>query len=220
MPLSRRAPLLLALFLAVLSASPARAADDPYADLLAPPGACGDAADALVLSPADAEQAMLCLTNYARARSGLAALRANAALDQAGQAKLAADVSCGEFSHTPCGKPFTSVFAPYLAGMLGYTAGENIAWGTGEYSTPRGTMAIWLHSDGHRENILRPAFRDLGIGYLPNQTFEGSSGAALWSQEFGARTPAPAPPKTAKTAKTAKTHRLVYHEPRLILRRA
>src|SRR5204862_256936 len=44
----------------------ARSADDPYAALLAPSGVCGAAADQLSLDLAVAEQAMTCLTNYAR----------------------------------------------------------------------------------------------------------------------------------------------------------
>jgi uncharacterized protein YkwD len=176
---------------ALLAAGPAaaRAADDPYAALLAPPGTCASDTQ-LNLSQDAASQAMLCLTNYARAQSGLAPLQLDASLQQAGRDKLAADVSCGEFSHTPCGNPFEIVFAAYLAGATGYSIGENIAWGTGSYGTPRYTMDAWLHSTGHRENILTAAFRDLGVGYLPNQTFQGYAGATLWSQEFGVRTPA------------------------------
>jgi uncharacterized protein YkwD len=131
---------------------------------------------------------MLCLTNYTRARRGLQPVRLDAALDAAGQAKLAADLSCGEFSHTPCGHPFDAVFAAYLTGASSYRIGENIAWGTGSYGTPRQTMNGWLHSTGHRENILTAGYQDLGVGYLPGQTFQGYGGATLWSQEFGSRT--------------------------------
>ena len=182
---------------AAVGAGSARAAVDPYASLLAPAGVCGAAADQLSLDANTAEQMMLCLTNYVRAQSGLAPLTANALLDQAGHAKLDADLACGEFSHTPCGNPFELVFATYLRGASGYQLGENIAWGTGEFGTPRETMDAWLNSAGHRENILTPGYRELGIGYLPNQTFQGYGGATLWSQEFGTRVPdatsAPAP---------------------------
>ena len=34
-------------------------------------------------------------------------------------------------------------------------------------------MDAWLHSTGHRENILTPDFRELGVGYLSNQSFQG-----------------------------------------------
>ncbi|MGZ6637453.1 MAG: CAP domain-containing protein, partial [Solirubrobacteraceae bacterium] len=142
---------------------------------------------ALSLDQASAERTMLCLTNYARTRSGLQPLRANPLLAQAGQAKLTADLGCGEFSHTPCGRPFRSVFAAYLRGASSYQIGENIAWGSGDYGTPRQTMNSWLHSAAHRKNILTPDFRELGIGYQPHETFQGYSDATLWSQEFGTR---------------------------------
>jgi hypothetical protein len=178
---------------ASLAAVPAAlAADDP---LLAPIGAC-IAGDQLILDAATAQQSMLCLTNYARTQSGLPALQLDATLNEAGQAKLAADIACGEFSHTPCGNPFSTVFGTYLTGARGYQIGENIAWGTGTYGTPRSTMNGWLHSEGHRANILTAAYRDLGVGYIPNQLFQGYSGAALWSQQFGTRTPTAQPTQT------------------------
>jgi len=188
---------------AAAAASSSLAADDPYAALLAPPGTCGAAENQLALSHAVAEQTMLCFTNYARAESGLVPLQLNATLTEAGDAKLTKDVSCGEFSHTPCSQPFTTVFADYLKGATSYRVGENILWGTGSYGTPREAMNAWLHSTGHREDILTPSFRELGIGYLAAQTFQGRSGVTLWSQEFGVRTPTAASSTQAPTP-TAK----------------
>jgi len=181
-------------------ASAAAGADDPYAALLAPTGTCGSAADQLNLDAATADLAMQCLTNYARAQQGLPPLQLSPTLNAAGQAKLKSDLSCAEFSHTPCGQPFDVVFATYVHGATSYQIGENIAWGTGSFGTPRQTMNGWLHSTGHRENILTAAFAELGIGYLPAQTFQGYSGATLWSQEFGLRSPA-ATPATAVAVK-------------------
>jgi uncharacterized protein YkwD len=187
-------------------ASAAGAADDPYAALLAPTGTCGPAADQLNLDAAAADLAMQCLTNYARAQQGLPPLQLSATLNAAGQAKLKSDLSCGEFSHTPCGQPFDAVFATYIHGATSYQIGENIAWGTGSFGSPRQTMNGWLHSTGHRENILTAAYAELGIGYLPGQTFQGSTGATLWSQEFGLRGPAPTAVKpVAKFAVKSKT---------------
>jgi uncharacterized protein YkwD len=162
---------------------------------------------------------MLCLTNYARTQEGLQPLRLNAALNGAGQAKLAADLSCGEFSHTPCGDSFDKVFAGYLQGASSYQIGENIAWGTGNFGSPRGAMNGWLHSAGHRENILTAGYAELGIGYTPGQTFQGYSGATLWSQEFGTRSPAaagaqPAVAPAAKVAPKPKPHKPRRHRAR------
>jgi uncharacterized protein YkwD len=182
--------------------------------MLAPVGTCGAAADQLGLDASVAQLAMQCLTNYARAQQGLAPLQLNATLNGAGQAKLTSDITCAEFSHTPCGQPFDSVFATYLQGATSYQIGENIAWGTGTYGTPRQTMNGWLHSSGHRENILTAAYAELGIGYLPAQTFQGYSGATLWSQEFGLRSPAAAvatPPVTTKPAPKAKPRKKHVH---------
>ena len=180
----------------------ATAADDPYAALLAPSGTCGAADEQLNLDPLAAQAAMTCLTNYARAQSGLKPLQPSATLDAAGDAKLGADVSCGEFSHEPCGKPFDSVFAAYVQGATSFQIGENIAWGTGAYGTPRQIMSAWLHSTGHRENILTPGFTELGVGYIASADFLGYTGAALWSQEFGTRSPAAAPSAATNAAKT------------------
>src|SRR5260370_38160311 len=74
---------------------------------------------------------------------------------------------------------------------------ENIGWGTGRYGTPRRTMNGWLHSPGHRENLLTAGYAEPGIGYLPNQTFQGYGGATLWSQEFGLRSPSSSSVSTA-----------------------
>lgn len=224
---SRLVALLAFAAAAALAASTgAFAADDPYAAMLAPNGTCGPAADQLGLEQTAAQLSMQCLTNYARAQAGLAPLALNAQLNAAGNAKLAADVSCGEFSHTPCGRPFSSVFGDYLKGAAGYEIGENIAWGTGRYGTPRETMNGWLHSTGHRENILTAAYEELGVGYLQGQSFLGSSGATLWSQEFGtatrlaghvplaATTPPAKKPVTVKKKRTHRSqHRSFTHRP-------
>jgi uncharacterized protein YkwD len=162
---------------------------------------------------------MQCLTNYARTQQGLPPLQLNATLNAAGQAKLKSDISCADFSHTPCGQPFDTVFAAYVQGATSYQIGENIAWGTGSYGTPRQAMNGWVHSAGHRENILNAAYAELGIGYLPGQTFQGYDGATLWSQEFGLRTPsasalsAPKPVVKAKPKKgpSSRLHRSTAH---------
>jgi uncharacterized protein YkwD len=36
------------------------------------------------------------------------------------------------------------------------TVGENLAFGTGPLSTPREIVKDWMHSPGHRANILKP----------------------------------------------------------------
>ena len=42
-------------------------------------------------------------------------------------------------------------------------AAENIAGGT---ASPERTVDRWMASSGHRQNLLDPRFRDVGVGYL------------------------------------------------------
>lgn len=176
----------------------ASAGNSRHTRLLAPPGACGRAADQTGLSQLAADQVMLCLTNYARSVAGLRPLIGNSMLDQAGQAKLHADLACGEFSHTPCGQAFGSVFSEYVSGAGSYLLGENLAWTAGRNATPRETIKLWLQSSHHRANILAADFRELGIGYLYVDRFLDYRDVTLWSQEFGTRSRAAARPVRAK----------------------
>lgn len=60
------------------------------------------------------------------------------------------------------------------------SAGENIAYGFAS-----GTAVVnqgWMHSKGHRENILRPRFRVMGIGAARDK-----HGTWYVSQVFGGR---------------------------------
>ena len=126
---------------------------------------------------------MLCLVNQARTSRGLAALVAPGSLARAADRKSADILRCDEFSHEACGRPFT--FWMERFGYRGCAEAENIAWGTGSYATPRSIFGMWMHSQGHRENILGP-YRDTGLG-LKLGTLEGFRGAHVWTEELGSR---------------------------------
>ncbi len=169
----------LAAALAALVLAPAASARSPQ---LAPESACPNQADAG--APVAAQvAAMECLTNYARTSAGLPALKSSKPLGRAALAKSADILSCDEFSHEACGREFT-----YWMGRGGYLkgcwkAGENIAWGTGEYGSVRSIFEAWMESPEHRANILGN-FREIGIG-LRAGSLEGNAGAAVWTQDFG-----------------------------------
>jgi uncharacterized protein YkwD len=132
-------------------------------------------------------RAMQCLTNYARTHSGRARINPSGQLGKAAAGKARDILRCGEFSHEACGREFTYWMekSGYLKGTC-WEAAENIAWGTGTIGTPRAIFRAWLHSSGHRENILGP-YTDIGVG-LREGTIEGSEGANVWVQEFGSHT--------------------------------
>jgi len=149
---------------------------------VAPPSACpGQTATDL-----DAEEqagVMLCMTNFARAVHGLGPLTLNRQLARAAEQKSTDIIGCDEFSHEACGRPFQFWIQKfgYLKGC--WRAAENIAWGTGSYSTVGSIFTAWLESPEHHENILGP-YREIGIGVRDGEV-EGEENAAVWTQDFG-----------------------------------
>jgi uncharacterized protein YkwD len=134
-------------------------------------------------SAAAQEKTMLCLVNRARASRGLGSFNAPSSLAKAAARKSADILRCDEFSHEACGREFTYWFD--RVGYSGCREAENIAYGSGSYVTPRKIFGLWMHSAGHRRNILGPYF-DVGIG-LQAGTLGDVDGAHVWTQEFGAR---------------------------------
>ena len=55
------------------------------------------------------------------------------------------------------------------------TIGENVAMGQPNAAA---VMSAWMNSPGHRQNILNPAFTELGIGYATG------AGRPYWTQVF------------------------------------
>ena len=90
------------------------------------------------------------------------------------------------FAHdTPSGRSVVDRIKPtgYIRGN--WSLGENIAWGSGALATPRAIVNGWMHSTGHRENILRTKFKDIGIGVKLGAPQRGLSGGATYVTDFG-----------------------------------
>lgn len=121
------------------------------------------------------------ITNQERARAGCAPLRVNPQLVQAAQAH-SEDMAFNDFfSHTG-----SDGSAPWdRIEDTGYDwreAGENIAAG---YTTPQAVMTGWMNSDGHRANILRCSYEEIGVGYVYIQSDPGSVNYRhYWTQVF------------------------------------
>ena len=99
---------------------------------------------------------VLYLVNVERAKVGAPPLQLAEDLQQSANVRAQEIVEL--FSHTrPDGSDcFTAMH------RRGNTCGENIAAG---HATAEETVEQWMNSDGHRENILNPDFRELGVGY-------------------------------------------------------
>lgn len=145
---------------------------------VAPADQCGAGDDA---------EAMACLINWARARRGLPDLQTAPALESVAREKLRAQLSCDEFSHTPCGRSLASFYrdAGYGGGRRRWIAGENIAITSGGSATPRAIMSAWLASSEHRANIFLRRFAEQGLGVVHVESFAGRRDVTLWTSEFG-----------------------------------
>ncbi len=130
---------------------------------------------------------MLCMHSYARRRAGRSGYRGNSLLQRSSDAKVADMMRCRRFSHTACGRD--ALFHVRRVGYLNcrsWSAGENIAWGSGSRGSVRAIMFAWVNSTGHRANILNSRFRDLGVG-LRKGTFQGQSHAQVWTTHLAYR---------------------------------
>lgn len=136
-------------------------------------------------------QATLCLVNQERARDGELPLRVNAELTRAAEGHSSEMVEDDYFAHvspsgeTPLQRIEASRYIPNS--QVGYTLGENIAWGTLSLATPKAIVAAWLASPEHLANILDAAYTETGMGVAPQappSMAEGQPGA-IYSQEFG-----------------------------------
>jgi uncharacterized protein YkwD len=136
--------------------------------------------------------ATLCLVNRERAATGARPLQPNAGLQRAADSQAENMALDDYFGHLgPAGESLLARTRAvgYLSGsQVGYEVGENIAWGTLSFATPRAIVAAWMGSPGHRENILDPSYRDTAIGVAPQAPASLAHGqvGATYAQEFGA----------------------------------
>lgn len=126
-------------------------------------------------------QQVIELTNRERAKVNLPPLRANPELTASAQ-WMAHDLAAyNYFAHEDhTGRSINRRLPDF--GYTGYSAiGENIAGGR---PTPAAVVNGWMHSAGHRANMLNPDFHEIGVGYLnaPQSKYR-----RIWVQDFGAR---------------------------------
>ncbi|HVV90905.1 MAG TPA: hypothetical protein VHB53_10465 [Solirubrobacterales bacterium] len=185
----RRLIVAISALVLVIALSAGSAQARPLSSLVAPPSACPDQNDPED-SPAVQEQAMRCMTNFAREHDGLAGLGDAAGLDHSAVHRNRDMIRCDSFSHYACGRRFTYWIqrSGYLAARC-WRVGENIAWGTGSDGTVRAIFVAWLHSPEHRANLLGH-FSQIGIA-LTVGTLEGNPDAHVWTQDFGSHCGAP-----------------------------
>jgi uncharacterized protein YkwD len=157
--------------------------------------ACGltgaAAAPAVAASPcsthASARTTTLCLINAERDHAGVRPIRLDAKLRRAAVRHSRDMVAQRYFAHeSRNGARFSSRIADtgWMSGRDRWAVGENLAWGSGSQATPRSIVAAWMHSAGHRHNLLDPRFRVIGIGIAAGAPV-GANGGATYTTDFG-----------------------------------
>jgi hypothetical protein len=164
-----------------------------------PLGGAGLATISQSLSPIDTNTIVL-QTNAARSAAAVPTLARSAKLDAAAEKKLQDMAARGYFAHiSPDGSsPWDFIV------RVGYSyrsAGENLAKG---FADPVAVVDAWMHSASHRDNIINPSYREIGIA-AGRVTVNGRSSIVV-VQMFATPLPQaikkPAPAKSASGVPT------------------
>ena len=153
----------------------------------------GRAADRRQRRRWSAPRSSACTTRSAR-RTTCRCCKENAKLRKAAVGHSTAMVNEGYFDHTsPDGDSFVDriIGAGYAKRNDGWTLGENLAWGTGDLSTATGVMNAWMNSAGHKANILKKAYKEVGIGIRLGVPSDEGVGATI-TADFGVKLCRPA----------------------------
>jgi len=134
------------------------------------------ASAAITLTPK--EKRVVALVNKIRTDRGLAKLTVKPCLVRAARnhaTEMGAQQYFGHDSYS--GESFARRLIRHGYKREGFSlwkVGEDIAYGSGLYSTPELIVDNWMHSKAHRAVILTKAFRNIGIGV--KQCAEGYGG--------------------------------------------
>lgn len=114
------------------------------------------------------EARIVTLVNLERTRRGLRALRLSSCADNYSERWSARMAVVSRMSH--------QAQTPILRACHARLVGENVAYGNVSADQ---MMSMWMHSPGHRANILKPAFTHLGVAAVRT-----SSGRWWGTQNF------------------------------------
>lgn len=144
------------------------------------------------ISPSEVER----LTNIQREQNGLNDLTDNPSLDAAALAKGKDMLAKGYWAHvSPDG---TQPWAFFVSANYQYRyAGENLAR---DFSDASSAVNAWMASPSHRENMLSPNYKDIGIGVVEGQM--GGVNTTIIVQFFGTRLGDKLPVQPIAQAKT------------------
>ena len=104
------------------------------------------------------QQEFLALMNAERAKHGLKPVKLNNELNKAAKDYSVLLNTTNQFKHDADGSPGDRA---KKAGYPSTYVGENIAKGS---HNAKDTFEMWMNSPGHRANILKPEYTEIGLG--------------------------------------------------------
>jgi uncharacterized protein YkwD len=154
-------------------------------------------ADALTVDQRNgAERTMVRRINHVRANHGLRPLRLVTPLTRAATRHSNSMARQGYFRHELRVKDTWKPFGIWIhwywpgPGFTSWSAGENLAWGAPGLG-PRKTVSLWMHSPGHRANLLRADWNRIGVSIVhvvnPTGYFKDYAEATIVTADFGSR---------------------------------
>lgn len=156
----------------------------------------GKSTQVLGFATSISQQHLIQLTNAERVKAGVAPVAENAKLNQSAMLKAQNMFAEDYWAHySPTGKTPWQWFDQ--AGYVYTLAGENLAR---DFDTSQGVINGWMNSPSHRENMLTPGYKDIGIAVLNGVL--GGHETTLVVQHFGtpatlaATPPSSQPPAT------------------------
>jgi uncharacterized protein YkwD len=138
----------------------------------------------------DAAMAIVCDINLYRVQNGLRPLQWDWRLWRAAQDQANDMAANHYFAHgSSDGRSLPDRERPtgYIPNGPSWLLGENLGWGTSYLSTPLAIVAGWIDSPEHRENMLDPDFRDIGIGMNQAAISANGQSGMIYVADFGMR---------------------------------
>ncbi len=145
-----------------------------------------------VSTAATLQAALVDKVNAVRAAHGLSTLRVVTSLRSAATFHSTEMAKVGYFSHNSAnGTSFAKRVAGYYTphGYRRWAAGENLLWASPDVGAAQ-ALKLWMNSTPHRQNLLDPRWRDIGLSAVHSTSAPGvygNSAATIVTADFGAR---------------------------------
>ena len=154
-------------------------------------GAAGSPARTIASANALESQVLVEL-NAIRRDHGLAPLRLASSLDAAADFHSRTMGRHGFFAHeSRDGSAFSKRVGRFYGsdGFVTWSVGENLLWASSSIGAAE-ALKLWMKSPGHRQNILAPRWREIGVSIVTVQQAPGVFGkrtVTIMTTDFGAR---------------------------------